>query len=424
MCFSGCTSKKPTGNIEIRKIDGEKFHYVDIDIAGDVSEFDINQLFDSCKIVILDNSTDAFINKVSRIGITDNYLALVPMGLNGQLKLFDINGKFLRLIGNIGRGPGEYIALNGLDFSGEFNHILCEPALVNSFYLYDINSSLVKQIPRRLLGTTHAYFQINQKEIIDIGYASLSSQNAPSDSISIIIQDFDGNILYEKNPSISAFQTRIGGTSIPLKVYPYQNEIRIHAGQDTLYSFNPKTKELSVYAVFKSSLNGYDFSHMNELKAKDQYDKISNSLQGKIHIEVIFETKDYIYLKAYKRSSAIGHFGDGTTVTSDITEEAGNYVFSKKSNTIEQVQLIDSFCGLNLNSKTNTSLFGGMPLLAVNNNVCVSLIQSIHLKSEIQKILQDQITPDYIKTKLRGIDELIDPEESNAVLFMYYLKNK
>jgi hypothetical protein len=345
------------------------------------------------------------------------------MGSNGQLKLFDINGKFLRFIGNIGRGPEEYMALNGLDFSDEFNHLLTEPAIVKSFYLFDITGKFIRKVPRRILGMPHQYFQINQKEIIDVGYPSQYNPSVSSDSISIVIHDLDGNIVFEKNPSISAFETRIGGTTIPLKVYPYQNEIRIHAGQDTLYSFNPKTKELSVHAVFTSGQKGYDFAYMNKLKAKEQANKIS-SLQGKVHVEILLETKDFIYLKAFRRTTVVSQFPDGTTSKSEVIEEAGNYIFSKSGNNIQQVNLINSFNGLNLNSKTTTSLFGGVPFTIVNNKVGVSIMQSLHLKNEIGNILLDSGSPDYIKTKLKEIDTYLDPEKSNAVVFIYYLKNK
>jgi hypothetical protein len=360
---------------------------------------------------------------VSRMGVTDDYIAIVPMGRNGQLKLFDINGKFLRPIGNIGRGPGEYIALNGLYFSSKFNHIVGEPAMTDSFYLYDIEGNLVRMIPRIIMGMSHQYLQIKPTEIIDVGYSSPLKPNASSDSISIVIQELDGNIVYERNPSISAYQTRIGGSSIPLRVYPFENEIRIHAGQDTLYSFNPKTKDLSVYAVFTSRSSGYDFKYMNELKAKNQYDKIAGDLKDRIHVEIVLETNEYFYLKAFRRSSSIGQFADGTTFASDISEDAGNYMFSKSSNTIEKVSFIDSFYGLNLNSVTTTSSFGGMPLFVVNNSVGVYMIQSFHLKKEIGKVLQDQNTPSDIKAKMKELDKNIDSEESNAILFMYYLKH-
>lgn len=398
-------------NIEIRNIDGIQYFYIDIDKAVETIDFDIREFIDSARIVILDNNKDALIGSFSRIGISTNHIAIFPNAIGQQLKLFSEKGKFIRNIGNSGRGPNEYRYLNGLHISEENGQIICEPANLKDYYRFNFQGDPLVPIPRSILGF-HLFYPLNKTEILDLGYPNYPNQGEETDQINLTISNEEGKKTFEKSPIKQIFQTRIGGSQIPLILYPYNKEFRIQFGQDTLYSFNPIKRQLSVTAVFTSKKFGYNFKQMNSLRKDNQFNKISGSLVGKIHFEVVCESPDYILLKGFKREKYI----DDT----EITKEIGNYVLDKKNKVINAVKFKDSYFNLDLNKRLYSSTLYAWQFY--DNKYGVAAFQAIDLKKEISRIIEDKKTPLSILSTMTKIDGSLDIVESNVILFVYYLK--
>lgn len=98
------------------KYDEYKFIYpVDIDQRNNTSVFD---LFDSIKIIPLETQKECLI-AWGTPQIYKNQIYILENRQNIVL-CFDLNGKFLFRIDNIGRGPSEYQALWSLSFDSYY----------------------------------------------------------------------------------------------------------------------------------------------------------------------------------------------------------------------------------------------------------------------------------------------------------------
>jgi hypothetical protein len=66
------------------------------------------KVFTKTTIIPLETKDNCLISKISQMEIKDDKIFILDCKLN-SLYVFNINGKFLNRIGNIGKGPGEYI---------------------------------------------------------------------------------------------------------------------------------------------------------------------------------------------------------------------------------------------------------------------------------------------------------------------------
>lgn len=79
----------------------------------------VDEVFDSVSYVKLSNEKEAFIGRVEQIIIADSLIIIRDEYMEKLVKMFDKNGNFLCRIGNVGRGPGEYIKPSYMQLYGE-----------------------------------------------------------------------------------------------------------------------------------------------------------------------------------------------------------------------------------------------------------------------------------------------------------------
>lgn len=59
-----CQPDKGKGSVEIHKVDGHSVLCVDLDKALDTIDFDISELFDSCRLIRFENRKEASIGRI------------------------------------------------------------------------------------------------------------------------------------------------------------------------------------------------------------------------------------------------------------------------------------------------------------------------------------------------------------------------
>ncbi|MEN6456629.1 MAG: 6-bladed beta-propeller [Prolixibacteraceae bacterium] len=65
-------------------------------------------IFENTLFIPLETNTSCLITKIDQMRLFDNKIFILDFNLNSLL-VFNMDGKFLNKIGNVGRGPGEYI---------------------------------------------------------------------------------------------------------------------------------------------------------------------------------------------------------------------------------------------------------------------------------------------------------------------------
>ena len=88
----------------------------DFSKVRDTISVPLSSLVESCDMVILESRPEALIGNAWHTAITDDYIA-VKSREAVPVRLFGIDGKYIRDIGAIGRGPDEYNSLYGIQFS-------------------------------------------------------------------------------------------------------------------------------------------------------------------------------------------------------------------------------------------------------------------------------------------------------------------
>ena len=104
-------------------------------------EFRLSELVDSIEYVKLETRPECLISNGPNV-IGKKYI-LVLNGRPSQVLLFDRTGKFLRPIGKVGKGPGEYTYPESADLSPDENRIIVSDVAQKLFLEYSADGSLV-----------------------------------------------------------------------------------------------------------------------------------------------------------------------------------------------------------------------------------------------------------------------------------------
>lgn len=101
--MAGCSGNE---GVEYVEKDGRWFYSCDLDKANaPTSNLKLSSIAEKPKVVFFDTSPESIFG-FWRCTISDNYIGICPS--SGRFKLFDHDGRFLRGIGDVGHGPGEY----------------------------------------------------------------------------------------------------------------------------------------------------------------------------------------------------------------------------------------------------------------------------------------------------------------------------
>lgn len=72
------------------------------------SEIKLNQLFSGFDFIALETTDKAFIGNISKLIVIDDNIFILDNSHAKKIFIFNTNGKFIRTVGKLGKGPGEY----------------------------------------------------------------------------------------------------------------------------------------------------------------------------------------------------------------------------------------------------------------------------------------------------------------------------
>ena len=115
--LSTCSSK------QIEKAAGEfmpgEAHYV-IDLDGSLEEsVYYSSVFKNVRTIILETSRNCLIGATTELQIFDSCIYLLDARVAKGLFVFDMEGRFIRKIGSLGNGPGEYAVIKDFTLDTE-----------------------------------------------------------------------------------------------------------------------------------------------------------------------------------------------------------------------------------------------------------------------------------------------------------------
>ena len=162
----------------------------------------LSMLIDSLEIVRLDSTDDALVGGYGICDFSDNYIVVSQFG--EASKLFRRDGKYVKQLGAIGQGPGEYHANpDGVQIDETHNRIIFFPANNSYIMEYDLQGNYVRSIPlafTRTGGHILADYDNGKILVVQRCFSNKSFVSGPP----VWIQDFEGNAIWHTYEPIKA----------------------------------------------------------------------------------------------------------------------------------------------------------------------------------------------------------------------------
>ena len=342
----------------ISKVHGNDVIVCPVDKVTDTIHIPLSSLLESCEMVKLQTIDDALFDRAFHTAISEKYICIKSYG-QIPAKLFDINGQFLRNIGTIGRGPGEYSQLYGLQFNKEGKILYLLPfGTTRNILVYDVEGNHLKDIPL-------AYTQRKFKAFFS------------SDSIITIVS------MPFKTDSAICFQQTYNGRLIQ-QISPPQDLISRNFDGE-IFS-NQSTSDFDFFNTASDTLFHYNTSK-NILEPKST---ISFG-EGKKPIFTIKELPGYFYYWFYWLG--------------DDKRKPGNILVDKNTLDAKYFDIKNDYYG-NINAASNFS-----------HGYFINIVAAITLKTQLEEAIENNELNDQMRQKLINLNNSLKPEDNDVVFF-------
>lgn len=93
-----------------------------------------------CKYIPLETSDSVLINSIGQVLIVKDHIYILEKASSPRVFCFDINGRFVEMVGQNGQGPGEYTLVNKLFLDQEKRAIVVADVGRKQLLYYDLNN--------------------------------------------------------------------------------------------------------------------------------------------------------------------------------------------------------------------------------------------------------------------------------------------
>ena len=295
-----------------------------------------------------------------------------------QLMMFDRQGKFLRRIGRIGNGPGEYHTI--LDYAlspdGQRVSFLDQN---RGIFEYDLGGKFFKNyaVPQELNGASGDFMVMDDGSFL-FGCGNITSGHHPTEAMAFMMGR-DGSL---KKMFKTSRKRATGMFFLLCSLYSFDGDVRFReALSDTLYTLTPDL--LTPHAIFDFGAGGVDPERL-----------LSNSF-----------TDLHGFILRRVNESARGLYFD----MEDIAKRITRYGYFDKRNGEAKVFDVDGFVN---------DLDGGVPFVpkyVSGDDVLVGWVDAYALKEYVEALDAEEMTRLYGErfARLAGLEE-----DDNPVLVM------
>jgi hypothetical protein len=119
---------------------------ITINLDGEKEAFiPISSVFKNVQPIILETGKDCLIGNLSELQVFDGHIYVFDKYFAKSLFVFDMEGRFIRKIGNVGKGPGEYIQANDFTLDTE-NRFIYLSDRGNRVHKYQLDGTYINSI--------------------------------------------------------------------------------------------------------------------------------------------------------------------------------------------------------------------------------------------------------------------------------------
>jgi hypothetical protein len=343
----------------------------------------------------IDNSFPIRAINSLRINNDNIYLNIKYIGI----AQFDRQGKFVRNIGHMGDGPGEYKGISfTIDDRNKRIYILDQHKII----IYSQVGTFIRefQYVEYILGGAGGIDMLNSFLFIsdDILYGN--------SKFNWILLDTLGNLVSKKENSVPSFKTSL---TLRGDIYKFKNKLfYFNHFNDTIFSISADLKDDVAYI----------FSEDTHLRPSEEFEvKSYSQVDDLFRTGNMFETKHYIFLEyTYQNNSAIFLLNKKTKNTSLAYKSAG--ITSSKQTRACLINDLDGGMPLSLRPAYYYYVENGSEYIAsvINPFDIKSYILSDEFKSTAAKNLEKKKKFEDLANSLKEFD--------NPVLMIVKLKSK
>lgn len=135
----------------------ENGYVINLDRAEKLEKMTYSSLFSKAGIIVLEDTDESLLGKVDKLEVCDNNLYVLEKGRG--LFLFNKQGKFIKMIGRQGKGPGEYIDPDDISIDRENKKIYVLDSQTQNVLKYSGNGTFESSFKLENKGTRSTFIQ-------------------------------------------------------------------------------------------------------------------------------------------------------------------------------------------------------------------------------------------------------------------------
>jgi hypothetical protein len=305
-----CTQATKDSKARIVKINGNNVVVCPVGEIKDTIEISLSSLIESLEIVKFETTEKALLENAWFTEVSDKYICVKTRGAF-PAKLFDRKGKYLCDLGKIGRGPGEYNQLYGMQIDSRKDLVYLIPfARTRKILVYDINGNHQKDIPLAITQNKFKAF-VSPESVVTV-----LSMPFKGDSAICFQQTIDGKLIRKISPAPYMLSNNFDGEV-------FANHCTadfdfFNTSIDTLYHYNTVKNKLEAvftcefkgdnqiikmfyelplfyYALIRPLDGKWSFVMVNKKTLDAKYFSLTNDLFGGINPAMSFSNGYFVY---------------------------------------------------------------------------------------------------------------------------------
>lgn len=284
-----------------------------IDVRESGGTVDFNEIFSSLEIIPLSNEPDAIINPrcIWRYTCSDSLMVFINVNMPNQIVIFDSAGKWLKTIDGCGKGPDEYLRLNGA-LINEKNGTL-DILDGSKIIQYDIHKNYSVRKVIKLPDTVAPFYSFT---LGDDGEYVLFTANDDDES-SLVLFSPESKKSVEIDYNYPLWVHCSGCLTTSNKLINLNGETLFHEGYNgALYRIDERSRKLKKYLEFDFGDNNFKLDVVKPDKECFYYDKaFKKELTYKYALPVYVESTSSVICMLFR-------YNDGLhTVLYDMNED-------------------------------------------------------------------------------------------------------
>jgi len=339
-----------------------------------------SELFDSLWYVPLETNDNCLVGSITKVLFTDEEFIVVDRKTKRILR-FSADGDFLNHIGDVGRGPREYVVIGDMECHGKGDNGHLYIGTFDKLLHYRLNGAFVESIP--LIGRQE-YIIIDTSSIAVA--QDISSGNAP---YRLVIQNFRGDTL-QKFPNYLKFErpkTTISNGVLVSKFSRYKGEIYYKFPySDTVFLINGNKLEPRYIIDLGKFKRPDDWIPEKGLHPVEDYSK-HGFYQFSFDVQ---EMDKYLYIKIF----STGRFG-GREMSFFYDKSIDSTIFIKPAKVMGKVYI----------TGFENDFDGGQPLMPewISGEYTIGKFSYINSTVEYPEIIRDKFKSKTIRAQMENV---------------------